>query len=266
MICSAPVRASAASWVRSSAKWAARMPVWIAARCRARLSREWSRSPSAREAVLAAAPRSPSPSRRLRRWCERRRSSRPSPYPAERGVSARAVRASVPPLCDPSARDARFIRRVRALGDEHGAVCAVRDALTYAPEGSQAVESAASDDEKVGARCGGRECFNRLAGLERKPAPSYLQDFIYGAIDGAVTTFAGGRRGGGGEPRREGRDHPRSANLIADGFSMAVSNLLGSRAERQRRERARREEQLRIRVLRRGAARTSRSCCASPRR
>ena len=30
------------------------------------------------------------------------------------------------------------------------------------------------------------------------------------------------------------------ADLIADGFSMAVSNFLGSRAERQRRERARR--------------------------
>jgi hypothetical protein len=34
------------------------------------------------------------------------------------------------------------------------------------------------------------------------------------------------------------------ANLLADGFSMGVSNFLGTRAARQQRERARREEQL----------------------
>lgn len=39
------------------------------------------------------------------------------------------------------------------------------------------------------------------------------------------------------------------ANLIADGFSMAVSNFLGSRAARQQRERARREEQLQVRLV-----------------
>ena len=39
------------------------------------------------------------------------------------------------------------------------------------------------------------------------------------------------------------------ANLIADGFSMSVSNWLGSRAEQQQRERAKREEQRHIRLL-----------------
>ena len=40
-----------------------------------------------------------------------------------------------------------------------------------------------------------------------------------------------------------------AANLIADGFSMSVSNWLGSRAEQQQRERAKREEQRHIRLL-----------------
>ena len=39
------------------------------------------------------------------------------------------------------------------------------------------------------------------------------------------------------------------ANLVADGFSMAVSNYLGSRAETQQREQARREEQRQIELI-----------------
>jgi VIT1/CCC1 family predicted Fe2+/Mn2+ transporter len=62
---------------------------------------------------------------------------------------------------------------------------------------------------------------------------TYLKDFIYGAIDGAVTTFAvvSGVAGAG---------LPSSiiiilgnANLVADGFSMATGNFLGNRAENQ---------------------------------
>ncbi len=87
------------------------------------------------------------------------------------------------------------------------------------------------------------------ARLGRKPTPSYLHDLIYGAIDGAVTTFAV-------VAGVQGADLDESvviilgvANLIADGFSMAVSNFLGSRAERQRRERARREEERQVREM-----------------
>jgi VIT1/CCC1 family predicted Fe2+/Mn2+ transporter len=87
------------------------------------------------------------------------------------------------------------------------------------------------------------------ARLGRKPSPSYLHDFIYGAIDGAVTTFAVVAGVQGANLSESVVIILGGANLIADGFSMAVSNFLGSRAERQRRERARREEQRHVREV-----------------
>ncbi|MFT5471222.1 MAG: VIT1/CCC1 family predicted Fe2+/Mn2+ transporter [Verrucomicrobiales bacterium] len=79
--------------------------------------------------------------------------------------------------------------------------------------------------------------------LAKGPRHSFLKDFIYGAIDGAVTTFAivAGVAGAGlssGIVIVLGL-----ANLIADGFSMAVSNFLGTRAEWQEGQKARREEE-----------------------
>lgn len=85
--------------------------------------------------------------------------------------------------------------------------------------------------------------------LGQRPSPSYLQDFIYGAVDGAITTFAVVAGVAGAHLDETVVIVLGGANLLADGFSMAVSNFLGSRAERQRRERVRREEQLHIRLV-----------------
>lgn len=75
---------------------------------------------------------------------------------------------------------------------------------------------------------------------------SYLRDFVYGGIDGAVTTFAvvSGVAGAGlssGVVIVLG-----FANLVGDGFSMAASNYLGSKADLQLLEHSRRIEQQHI--------------------
>ncbi len=88
--------------------------------------------------------------------------------------------------------------------------------------------------------------------LQAGPESYYLKDFIYGAIDGAVTTFAvvAGVAGAGlssGVIIILG-----FANLLADGFSMAISNYLGTRAENQLRHKARQREMDEIRKFPQG--------------
>lgn len=85
--------------------------------------------------------------------------------------------------------------------------------------------------------------------LDGGPAQSYLKDFIYGAIDGAVTTFAvvSGVAGAGLDSRVV--IILGLANLLADGFSMAISNYLGTKAEIEQRERTRQEEHHQVRVI-----------------
>ena len=69
--------------------------------------------------------------------------------------------------------------------------------------------------------------------LSAGPRQNYLRDWIYGGIDGSVTTFAvvSGVVGA--------RLSPwiilvmGFANLLADGFSMAASNFLGTKAEHE---------------------------------
>jgi len=82
--------------------------------------------------------------------------------------------------------------------------------------------------------------------IESNHSQDYLKDSIYGAIDGAVTTFAvvssviGAGLGSGIEIILG------LAKLLADGFSMATGNFVGTRAENQSQRKTRREEEVEI--------------------
>ncbi|MEP2309872.1 VIT1/CCC1 transporter family protein, partial [Rhodopirellula bahusiensis] len=58
--------------------------------------------------------------------------------------------------------------------------------------------------------------------------PDYLADFVYGAIDGTVTTFAVVSGVAGADLSSSIVIILGFANLIGDGFSMAASNFLGT--------------------------------------
>lgn len=75
--------------------------------------------------------------------------------------------------------------------------------------------------------------------LSQQPPQSYLRDFVYGAIDGLVTTFAVVAGAIGAELSSRLIIIFGLANLIADGFSMAVSNYLGTKVEADRLDRIR---------------------------
>jgi vacuolar iron transporter family protein len=87
------------------------------------------------------------------------------------------------------------------------------------------------------------------ARLQRGVRHSYLRDFIYGAVDGAVTTFAVVAGVVGADLRIGIIIVLGAANLFADGFSMAVSNFLATRAEQQQFELARLTEERHIREI-----------------
>lgn len=67
--------------------------------------------------------------------------------------------------------------------------------------------------------------------IARGPRTSYLSDWVYGGIDGAITTFAIVAGVVGAELSTRVILILGAANIIADGFSMAASNYSGTKAE-----------------------------------
>lgn len=69
--------------------------------------------------------------------------------------------------------------------------------------------------------------------LEAGPRPSYLRDWVYGGIDGAVTTFAIVSGVVGANLSTSVILILGAANIVADGFSMAASNYTGTKTEHE---------------------------------
>ncbi|MEM1050332.1 MAG: VIT1/CCC1 transporter family protein [Pseudomonadota bacterium] len=70
--------------------------------------------------------------------------------------------------------------------------------------------------------------------LKAPARPSYVRDFVYGGIDGAVTTFAIVAGVVGAALAGKIVVILGIANLLADGFSMAAGNYSGTKADRDR--------------------------------
>jgi VIT1/CCC1 family predicted Fe2+/Mn2+ transporter len=73
--------------------------------------------------------------------------------------------------------------------------------------------------------------------LNGRPQASYLRDWVYGGIDGTVTTFAVAAGVAGANLSIGIVLILGCANLLADGFSMAAANYSGTKAEREEFER-----------------------------
>ncbi len=81
------------------------------------------------------------------------------------------------------------------------------------------------------------------------PKINYLRDWVYGGIDGAVTTFAIVAGVIGADLSNRVVLILGAANLLADGFSMAASNYSGTKAELDDVERIRQMEERHIRLV-----------------
>lgn len=107
--------------------------------------------------------------------------------------------------------------------------------MTQPSNGSLAELEAAHTPESIRAR------------LDGGPSNSVLRDLIFGAIDGTVTTFAVVSSVSGAGLAAGVLVILGVANLVGDGFSMGISNFLGTRAEQQQQRRTRREEEYQVR-------------------
>jgi VIT1/CCC1 family predicted Fe2+/Mn2+ transporter len=70
--------------------------------------------------------------------------------------------------------------------------------------------------------------------LAKGPRNNYVRDWIYGGIDGTVTTFAIVAGVVGANLYASVLIILGLANLIADGFAMAASNYTGTKSEHDR--------------------------------
>jgi vacuolar iron transporter family protein len=78
--------------------------------------------------------------------------------------------------------------------------------------------------------------------LARAPAVSYLRDWVYGGIDGAVTTFAIVAGAVGAELSNRVALILGLANVVAHGFFAAANNYSGTKAELEKAAEERRAE------------------------
>lgn len=78
--------------------------------------------------------------------------------------------------------------------------------------------------------------------LSRPKGEGPLGDFVLGGVDGVVTTFAVVAGSAGGQLSVGTVIILGLANLLADGFSMGISNYLGTRSRQQEVARARADE------------------------
>lgn len=85
--------------------------------------------------------------------------------------------------------------------------------------------------------------------LKAKKTPNYLSDFIYGGVDGTITTFALVAGIEGAVLSKNFTLILGFANLLADGFSMAASNYSGTKADLDNLERLREIENRHIALV-----------------